>query len=444
MDVQIVDLSPVEKRLTAVIPWDLVARKLDMAFKALGNQVTMNGFRKGKVPRTVLEQRYGRHVRDEVQKELLQESFVAAVRNNNIEPVADPVVEEAALTPGEGFRFSARIEIRAPIEGIEAEGLAANRKKVDVAEAEVDRAMESRRKMHTEYRPVTERKVTASSDVVVISCVGKVGEIAVDKPDLNVDLGETAHEPLPGLVAALTGIPTDAKDHVIEMDLAADLPEAELAGKHASLKITVKDVREKVLPELDDEFAKDTGEAETLADLRAKVRGQLEKAAFDRANRDTRESLLKELVKRNPLPVAPALIERGIDSQIQRARMSLAMSGVDINKAGVDLTAMRDRLRDGATDEIRGQLLLEALADKEGLTVTDADVDAKVAELAAAQGKRANKVKGELLKDGSMDTLKWRIRQEKALDLVASRATITEVADNGGDVASSPSAEEEK
>ncbi len=204
----------------------------------------------------------------------------------------------------------------------------------------------------------------------------------------------------------------------------------------------MKDAREKVLPELDDDFAKDTGEADTLADLRVKVRAVLEKHAFDRANRDTRETLLKELIKRNPLPVAPALIERGIDSQIHRARMSLAMSGVDIDKSGVDLTGMRDKLRDGAADEIRGQLLLEALADKENLTVTDADIDAKVAELATAQNKRPNKVKGELLKDGSIDTLRWRLRQETALDLVASRATITEVADEGDAPGANPAAEE--
>ena len=103
------------------------------------------------------------------------------------------------------------------------------------------------------------------------------------------------------------------------------------------------------------------------------------------------------------------------------------MQGVDLEQTGVDLSGMRDKLRDGAADEIRGQLLLEAIADKENVEVTDADLDEKIAELAAAQGKRPAKVKGEMLKEGSLDSLRWRLRQEKALDLLASRATITEV-----------------
>src|SRR5262249_52640433 len=143
--------------------------------------------------------------------------------------------------------------------------------------------------------------------------------------------------------------------------------------------------------------------------------------------REVREAVLKELIKENPVPVAPALVERGIDSQIQRARLSFAMQGVDLDKTGVDLTAMRSKLRDGASEEVRGQLLLEALADREKIEVTDADVDARVAELAQAQGKRPAKVKADMDKEGSLDTLRWRIRQEKALDHVVSRATIDEV-----------------
>jgi trigger factor len=120
------------------------------------------------------------------------------------------------------------------------------------------------------------------------------------------------------------------------------------------------------------------------------------------------------------------LIERGIDSQIQRASYSLAMQGIDISKTGLDLGAMRDRLRSGAADEVRGQLLLETIAEKESLEVGDADVDARIAELARMQNKAPNKLKAEMDKEGTLASLRWRMRQEKALDLVVSRATITE------------------
>src|SRR5262249_2037452 len=153
---------------------------------------------------------------------------------------------------------------------------------------------------------------------------GKVGDIDVDK-EVQVDLGDATTEPLPGLAAALVGLPLDAKDHAVELTFAADAPQAEIAGKTAQLKISFRDARVKFIPTLDDDFAKDTGEAESLAELRTKTREQLEKAARGRADREMREGLLKELVKANPIAVAPSLIERGIDSQIQRARLSFAM-----------------------------------------------------------------------------------------------------------------------
>ena len=425
MHVEIEELSPVEKRVAVEIPWEEVRAKLDRAYRALGAQVQMPGFRKGKVPRNLLEKKYGRHVQQEVAKELVQESFIAAAEEHHLDAVAEPKIDDIAMKPGEAFRYSARIEVRAPVELKEWQGLAANRSRVAVSDEEIDRALESKRREHTAYHPISERQELAEGDTVMIAVKGTVGDRPLER-DVVVDVGDPTREPLPGLAAALIGLPVDAREHALTLQL----PEGEhpeTSGKTAELAITVKDARVKKVPELDDEFAKDTGDADTLDELKGKLRAQLEKLAAGRADRDVKEALLKELVARNPTPIAPALVERGIDSQIERARLSLAMQGVDLDRTGVDLRGMRDRLRDGAADEIRGQLLLEALADQEKLEVSDEEVEAKVGELAAAQGKRPAKVKAEMEKEGTLGTLRWRLRQDKALDLLASRATISEV-----------------
>jgi trigger factor len=428
MQVQIQEVSPVEKKLAIEIPWETVRAKLDRAYKELGAQVVMNGFRKGKIPRAVLEQRFGKHVRNEVAKELVQESLLHAAEEHKIDAVSEPRIEGVGeLKQGEDFRYQATIEVRAPVELKEYEGLAAQRVRATVADDEVERALEHKRLAHTEYKPIAGRTTTGPTDALLISVKGTVGDLPIDRPEAQIDLGDPKHEPLPGLAAALTGIPVDAHDHELTLEMPAEHEHKEVAGQTAKLVVTIKDAREKVIPKLDDEFAKDTGEADTLDELRGKLRAELEKRAGERADRDMREGLVKELVKRNPLEVANTLVERGIDSQIQRARLSLAMQGVDLDQTGVDLSGMRAKLRDGAAEEIRGQLLLEAIADQEKLDVSDADVDKKIAELAAAQGKRPAKVKGEMLKEGSLDSLRWRLRQEKALDLLASRATISEV-----------------
>ena len=426
MHVEIEELSPVEKKLAIEIPWEEVRVKLDRAYKELSAQVQMPGFRRGKVPRALLEQRFGKHVKSEVTKELVQESLVQAAEEHKIDAVAEPRIESLAeLKAGEGFRYSARIEVRAPVVLQTVDGLPAKRVKTHVSDDEVEKALERKRVQHTEYRPIEGRTQTAASDALIIAVKGKVGDRAIDRPETHVDLGDTRLEPLPGLAAALTGVAIDAKDLAVTLEIPAQGEEQ--PARTAELSISIKDAREKVVPTLDDAFAKDIGEADTLDELRGKLRAQLEKVAHDRAEREMREGLLKELIAKNPIDVAPALVERGIDSQLQRAKLSLAMQGVDLEQTGVDLAGMRERLRAGAADEIRGQLLLEALADEHKLEVTDADVDAKVAEVAHAQGKRASKVKGEMLKEGSLDSLRWRLRQEKALDLLASRATIEEV-----------------
>jgi trigger factor len=281
--------------------------------------------------------------------------------------------------------------------------------------------------MQTEYKAIEGRKEAAASDVAIVALKGTVGEFPVDRPEVTIDLGDSEHEPLPGLAKALIGLPIDAKDREIVLELPADAPQKEIAGKTAKLSVTVRDIREKQVPALDDEFAKDTGEADTLEELRGKLRADLEKAGRERVEREVKQAALKELIAKNPLQVAPALVERGIDSQMERTRLTLMLQGIDMEKSGVDAQTLREKLRDSATEEIRGQLLLEALADRENLSVSDAELNAKIAEMAAAREKTPAKMKAELDKEGSLDSLRWRLRQEKALDLVVSRATITEV-----------------
>ncbi|MBI4508974.1 MAG: trigger factor [Deltaproteobacteria bacterium] len=426
MQVSIEDVSPVEKKLAIEIPWERVREKLDAAYRDLGKGIQLRGFRKGKVPRSVLEQMFGKRVQLEVAKELVQESFVAAAQEHKLEPVAEPVVEDASIRLGETFRYQARIEVRGPVDLKEYEGLTLTRQPVKITDDEVARALEHKRLEHVEFKPIEGRNATADSDIVVASIKGKVGEHPVEWPQISVDLTQPHTEPLPGLSKALVGLPLDTKDHPLTLEIAGDAAQKEIAGKTATLTISIMEARQKVLPELDDDFAKDTGEADTLAELRENLRQGLEQAEKERADRGLREAALKQLVEKNTFPVAPALIERGMDSQLARFRMQLAMQGVDLTRSGVDPSELRQKFRVGAEDEVRGQLLLEAIGDKEGITVSDEEVDKRVAELAEIREKPMQKLRAEMEREGTLDSLRWRIRQEKALDLVVARATITE------------------
>src|SRR5262249_30708511 len=192
MQVTIEDVSPVEKKVAVEIPWPYVARKLDEAYRDLSKGVSLKGFRKGKVPRPILERMFGRQVEQEVVKQLVQESFVAAATKHDIQPVAEPIVDDAHLHKGKSFHYSARVEVRSEVEPKEYEGIELDQRAAKVTDEAIDQAIERKRQELTEYKMIEGRdpSVTKESDVLVIALKGKIGEHDFDKEGVMVDLGE--------------------------------------------------------------------------------------------------------------------------------------------------------------------------------------------------------------------------------------------------------------
>src|SRR5581483_5521791 len=217
MQVTVEELSPVEKKVAVEIPWPYVERKLDEAYRDLSRGVALKGFRKGKVPRPILERMFGRQVEQEVVKQLVQESFVAAASQHQIEPVADPVVDDAHLHKGKSFHYSARVEVRSHVEPKEYDGVEVGRRAAKVSDEAIDRALEHKREELTEYKVIEGRAemVTGPTDVVVINMKGTIADKPIDKEGVMVDLSEKEREPVPGLMQALIGIPLNATDHTI-------------------------------------------------------------------------------------------------------------------------------------------------------------------------------------------------------------------------------------
>ena len=432
MQVTISEISPVEKKVAVEIPWPYVAQKLDEAYKDLSRGVALKGFRKGKVPRPMLEKMFGRQVESEVVKQLVQESFVTAAQQHDLQPVAEPIVDDAHLHKGQSFHYSARVEVRSIVEPKDYDGLELGQRPAAVSDTDVEGALERKRQELTEFKAIEGRTELGASDVAVVDVTGHIGERKFDKEAMMIDLGEAAREPLPGIAKALVGVPLTAAGHEISFTLPTKEENehiaAELAGKKAVLKVTVKESREKQMPALDDEFAKDTGEADTLAELRDKTRAKLLEADTQQAREELKGDLVKELLKRNSFVVAPALVERQLDAMIQRSRLQLAMRGIDYRSAGLDETRMRDELRESANDEVRAAFLIDAIAEKEKVEVSDADLEKKLAEMAQSRDKSVPRLKAELQKEGRLESLKHQLREEKTLDLLLSRAKINEKA----------------
>jgi trigger factor len=421
MQITIEDISPVEKKLAVEIPWEDVKSKLDEAYRELGRGVQLKGFRKGKVPRQMLERLYGKQVDQEVVKELVRDSMVKAADEHNLKPVAEPVIDETPITHGQPLKFAAKIEVRPQVEPKDYFGIELVRRAPQASDDQIEHALKHKQDELSQFKKVEGRDTVTDQDAVVIKFEGTVGEHKVEHQTM-LDLTDQEHEPLPGISKVLIGLPVGAKDHEIAWSIPADHPRKELAGREAKLKVTFSDVKEKLVPKLDDDFAKDTGEAQTFDELKQKIRDKILASDRQKAERELRESALKELRKRNPIEVSGGLVDRQLDNVVERVKLQLQLAGIDIRN--LEESKIREDLREVAADEVRGTLLLEAIAEKEKVTVTDADLKKRLAELASLRGTSGEKLRAEYQKEGRLGALEHALREELTLDLLLTRATI--------------------
>ena len=383
----------------------------------------MPGFRPGKVPRALLEKMYRQQVEDEVARDLIEHSLGQAIQENQIQPVAPPTVDNLELKSGSPFKFSARVEVRSQVTPKDYSGVALTRRAPKVTDEEVAEALEGYRRRFTEYKPVEGRVSTAAADVVLVELNGRVGEHRIKHRTVAVDLEDESGGALPELAPHLRGLAIGSQVE-IKYKIADNIPQKELAGKQVDLRATVKEAREKKVPELDDELAKDTGEAETLDGLRLKVRERLVDTDKQRIHRELVQQLVKELIKHNDFPIAPALVERHAQAIVSRAKSQLVMAGVDVES--IDDARMRAEVKTEAEEEARGTILVQAIAEREGITVTDADVQKRIAELAAARNENPKKLRADLEKERRLHQIEAQIREQKTLDMLISQAKISD------------------
>lgn len=433
MQVTVEEISPVEKKLAVSIEWPRVAARFDEAYRELGRGVALKGFRKGKVPRSVLEKLYARQIEAEVRQRLVQESFYEAMQKHAIMPVVEPVVDDMKMERGQSFAYSARVEVRADFEPKDYFGVELDRAAPQVTPEEIDEALKNKQRELTEFKKIDGRAELQAGDVAFVDLTGTLGDRPLKRDGAMIDVGSASGgEAVPGLGQALVGLPLDAKDRDVTFTVQG-APEGQetpaeirdLVGKSVTVKVTMRDAREKNVPVLDDDFARDTGEADSLDELREKLREKVSAQKEKEQERGLRGDLVKKLLETNSFLVAPALVERQLEVVLQRARIQMAMRGIDVRNVPLDEDRMKHDLRPEAVDEVRSFFLLDSIANKEKVEVTEADLEKRLAEMARERGKNTSRLKAELQKENRLEPIRHQLREEKTLDLLMSRANIT-------------------
>jgi trigger factor len=442
MKTEFIDVSDTQKNLVVEIPSTVVDAEIDKVSRDYSKAARIPGFRPGKVPAKVVRQRFRDQILHDVAHGLIPRAVDEALRERGVEPVDTPDIRDVVVEEGQPLKFTASFETVPPIEPGDYAGITLHLKSTQVDGSAVEEALTGLRDRAARYEPVEFRGIENGDSVVM-----DLERTATPKPDpdepLIVLAGEPAPRPRlepqtdrhdgvtveigaaanpPGFDEELIGL-TAGEAKTFDVDYPADYPVAELAGTKVSYAVLVKAIRKRVVPALDDEFAKDLGEFENLDALRARVRADLEHEAKHEAEREARGELLKQLAARVTFEVPASLLDREIDRRVEEFVRRLMDQQIDPMKVNINWEEFREKQRDAASEAVRGALALDEVARRERIAATEEDIDAEVEGYAERSGRTAAAVRARLEKEGGLARLYSGMRREKTVDFLLARAT---------------------
>jgi trigger factor len=424
MKVELTDISECKKSLDFEVPQDVVDHEIGHIAQEFARKAKVPGFRPGKAPVAVIKTRYKEEIVSEVMQHILPKSFSEAVKDRNLDLVADPSFENIDFTIGAPLKFRAVFEVYPHLNVSNYTGIPAQEVTVSVDESEIETTLKKLQDDMSELTPVEEDRPIRESDFAEISFQGVVQgsdeePIAADKAVVEIGGASTLKEFTENLVGAKQN---DEKKFSVTYE--ANYPEKRLAGKTVDYQVKVEAVKEKKVPELNDEFAQSIGEYKSIDDLRSKIRADMEKHKREHANEELREKLLLWLEENNTFEVPDALVDRQIQTRMQRMVRELSRQGVNPQRLDVDWGKIREDQRKQSVRDVRGSLILQFVAEKEKLEIQDEELDAEIERIATDANKPVEKIREVLGRESGMARLREQIMNKKVLDFLQERARI--------------------
>jgi trigger factor len=421
-----------KREIELEIPAENVQKATEKVARDIARVARIPGFRPGKAPVTLIRRRFADDIQGEVVQSLVPEYLEKALDEKKLVPVTRPEVDKVEFKEGEPLKFRAVFEVLPEFELGDYKNLEINVEAVEVGDAQVDKALDEMRDRAATFVPV-EGRAAKDGDYAVIKLMGTPvgGGDPVQADSILCHIG--AEETLESFTENLRGASTGETKR-FRSEYPKDYPDAKLAGKTYDYAIEVLGIKEKKLPELNDEFVKDAmaGQGQgaeatgitTLAELRQRIRQNLDAAKEQRESAQAREKILELLVKRHDFPVPEALIENQLDVRLERVVRSLVAQGVDPRAVDVDWVSLRRRQHDRAVDDVKAELLLDRIATAEKIEATDEDVQKEIADVAERSGESATALRARLTKQGALDRMKSKLRSDKTIEWLYRTAHI--------------------
>jgi len=422
MKVDVAHVSGIEKRMTVVIPPEQITSEIDKAYLDLKKNIRLKGFRPGKAPVALLEKYFKAQIEEEVVSKIVKETYPEAIDETKLSPVSQPKIENGVLEKGKEFSYTAVFEVRPEIAVQGYEGLELEHQKAEpAAQEEVAKELENLQNTYASLKDVEGRGLQ-KGDYGLFDLEGTIG----GKPypgstqkDFFLEISDTSY--IPGFADHAAGL-KKGEEKSFNITAPEDFPNKEIAGKSIDFHVTVKGIKEKVLPKLDDEFAKDLGEHEGIEDLKKKLGDQITERKKAQADAALKDAIFTALIEKNPFDVPKALVEMQARNMIYEMQKMFAAQGLDITRLGQNPGQLLERYREPAERQVRAALLLDEIAKKEGLTVGDEDFAEEYQKIAHQAGQDITAVKAQL----GREMLQPQILEKKAIDFIIAKAKLTE------------------
>jgi len=428
MQVKNEDKSAVKKVLSFEIPKEKVTKELDKAYNELKKKADIKGFRKGKIPRKVLENRFSKDVHADVAPRLIQDSFVEAIQEHNLNIVGGPQLDPPELNPDSDYVFDITVEVKPELPEIDCHGMSLEKNRYTVSADEIDAQIHMIQKTMAKKQKVDESRAVTDSDFVLIDYQGFLNDEPYEHtPKIENFLYKIGQGTLPEEFSEkLTGC-VPVQDIEVEVAYPEDHPDENLKGRTIVYKVTLNEIQEEILPEINDDLVKGLGKFETLDQVRESIRENLEKGIAQRVKHELSEQIFQHLLEKYQFEVPEAMIEGELNGIISETEQAYSANNTSLEEHGLSREALSEQYRDVAEKQARRHLILDKIITQEKMDLTEEEMEKSLEEMARGMNATVDAIKNFFKADPrQMEYYKHTQLEKKAIDLIIEESQVTE------------------
>ena len=429
MDFKVEEQSAVKKKLIIEIPQEDVVKELDSAYRELKKNAKVKGFRPGKTPRNVLERLYGKEVRADVSSRLIQESFLQVLKESELNVVSMPNIDPPALEADAPYAFTAEVEVRPELQPLTIDGFNIKKTLYRPTDEELEAQIQLLRKNLAKMVPIEEKRAAAEGDYAMIDYEGfKDGQPFTETQktnDFSMKIGDgLIHKDFDDQVTGMN--PGDEK--TFDLAFPEDYFNSKLAGLTITFNVTLKEIREQQLPEIDDAMAKRLGQFESLDELRAQIKENLTKGYAKRQDQELHEQVYTALLDQQEFEVPDSMVAHELEGIMAEAQQSFSYHNTSMEELGLTKEALEEKYRDTAVKQVKRHLLLGQIIDQEGMELSDEDLEKGYQEMADSFNQPVDMIKQFYAQyPDRVDVFKHTLLEKQAINLIIDKSSIEEV-----------------